>query len=138
MIKLNGKKYFCCDEIVNTAIAEISKVFDQYTNHSTPYPPVSGILQLSDEHRNQICLVQSKLKNKIKNYYCSSNENCCNSDTILKYLQQFKHCELNILNYNQYIKNINSSEDPNDRKKQFCNFLENVCIDLITTKIKDM
>lgn len=138
MIKLNGNKYFNCGEIIAAALDEISRVFDQYTNVSTPYPPVNGILQITDEHRDQICLIQTNLKNKIEKYYCDSHETCCKPDTLLDYLNRCKHNECDVLKYDQYVKSIKESTDCNEVKSEFCNFLENVCIDLASTKINNL
>jgi hypothetical protein len=138
MIKLNGKKYFCCSEIIDTALGEISKVFDQYTNRSTPYPPVNGILQITDEHREHICLIQTNLKNKIEKYYCDSNETCCRPETILNYLNELKHCNSDVVDYDQYINSIETLSDCNEIKSEFCNFLENTCVGIIVDCLNKM
>ena len=138
MIKLNGKKYYCCTEIVSAALDEISNVFDQYTQFSTPYPPVKGILQLTDEQRDQICLIKTNLKNKIEKYYCDSNETCCKTDIILEFLKSCKHCDSDTINYDKYKKSIENKSDCEQIKSEFCKFLENTCIDIAASTMSKM
>ena len=120
------------------AISEISNVFDQYTNYSTPYPPINGILQLTDSHRKQICQIRNDLQHKLENYYCDTNENCCNTQTLLDFLNNCKNCESDLINYSEYKKILEASEECSETQAKFYNFLENVCISIASDELSKM
>tara|TARA_B100002019_G_scaffold255169_1_gene237672 strand:+ start:1375 stop:1791 length:417 start_codon:yes stop_codon:yes gene_type:complete len=135
MIKLNGNQYYPCTEIVKFITLEIETVFGQYTNFSTPYPPVYGILQLKSDDYAQICKISESLKQKIENYYCCENEQCCKADTILGFLRGLKIKKKEIIEYDEYIKLSNSGKIEKHIKKRYKNFLKNVCIEISIDKL---
>tara|TARA_B100002019_G_scaffold255170_1_gene237676 strand:+ start:746 stop:1162 length:417 start_codon:yes stop_codon:yes gene_type:complete len=138
VIKLNGKRYFNCNEITEVALQEITNVFDQYSDKSTPYPPISGILQMSVEQKEMICSITNELKIKLENYYCDANENCCNTQTILKFLSECKMCDSDTITYSKYNELKQLGVDCNESNSKFYNFLQNVCIELAERKISNL
>jgi hypothetical protein len=134
MIKLNGNKYYCCSEISELGLNEISRVFDQYTKYASPYPPIAGILQISEKEREYIIKIKSNLKSKIENYYCKEDENCCRVEVIVNYLIESKHKLYDTMSYDSYIKNI----DCDMNVAHYYNFIENTCIDIFLTKLKEL
>lgn len=138
MIKLNGKRYFNCNEIIDATLNEITSVFDQYSDKSTPYPPINGILQMTTEQKEMICSITNNLKAELENYYCDTNENCCTSQTILDFLEECKSCDSTTINYAKFNELKKIGKDCNESQSKFYNFLENVCIDLAKKKISNL
>lgn len=127
MIKLNGKKYFCCDEILCEIISEISEIFDAYTDVSSPFPPCNGILSMDEDSRKQINSIKTNIESKISSFYEQTGERCVRPDTMLEFLNDLEYSEDDIHDYPTYAMIGNETK--------YFNFLHNVCIQICKDKL---
>jgi hypothetical protein len=127
VIKLNGKKYFCCNEILCEIIAEISKIFDAYTYASSPFPPCNGILSMNVKSKQQVDSIKLDIESKISAFYEQTEENCVRPDVMLEFLNNLEHSECDMHDYPTYAMT--------DNETKYFNFLHNVCIEICKNTI---
>ena len=127
MIKLNGRRYYCCDEILCEIMSAISAEFDGYTENSSPWPPCSGILSMNSDSRNQIHAIKRDIEVRITEFYEESGERCVRPDVMLGFLDDLEYPAHETDDYTTYAMSGNETK--------FFNFLYNVCVVICKDKL---
>ncbi len=127
MIKLNGRNYYCCDEILCEIISAISTEFAGYTETTSPWPPQSGILSMNSDSINQIHVIKMDIEMRINEFYEKSGERCVRPDVMLSFLDDLEYPAHEINDYTTYAMSGDETK--------FFNFLYNTCIVICKNKL---
>lgn len=131
MILLNGKKYLTQTEVVKFLDDEISNVFNQYNEHTSPWPPVHGIKQITEYELEIINQVKKELLILLKDSYVQHSEKYKKISQISSLYESNKISKNEYVSYSEYIKNKNNIEVIG----KFKLFIKNVCISIILEKL---